>query len=409
MNFVPKPARQIPLNALYILFILIGQANTLSAQDLYTMPDKKETKWVSFENLSGEKGQGGKENKGAKGHAFDKIGAGQTITLLDLNGSGSIRRIWLTFSDRSPQMLRSLKIEMFWEDNSKPAVSAPIGDFFGIGLGKRVPFESALFSDPEGRSFNCFIPMPFKKSARVTITNESEKDLVAIFYDINLLMEPHDDNMLYFHTYWSRENPTVSGEDFEILPAITGRGRFLGTNIGVITNEAYKQTWFGEGEVKIYLDGDGEFPSLVGSGTEDYIGTAYGQGAFAHKYQGSPVASTETGEFAFYRYHIPDPVFFHRNIRVSLQQIGGGMKEEVKELLADGAPLAPVSIHNDEGFHKLMDLPDRSGLESPELPDGWTNFYREDDVSATAYFYLDKPSSGLPALPPVGIRIKGLK
>jgi hypothetical protein len=373
------------------------------------MPEDKESRWVSFENLSGAKGRGGMENQGAKGHAFDKIPAGQSINLVDINGSGSIRRIWLTFSDRSPEMLRSLRIDMYWDGSDKPAVSAPIGDFFGIGLGKRMPFENALFSDPEGRSFNCNIPMPFKESARITLTNESKKDLVAIYYDVNLLMETHGEDMLYFHTHWSRANPTTLAKDFEILPKVVGNGRFLGTNIGVRTNKAYKQTWFGEGEVKIYLEGDTDYPTLVGSGTEDYIGTSYGQGVFAHRYQGSPIANPETGEFAFYRYHIPDPIFFRQDIRVSIQQIGGAMKEVVKEFMAKGAALKPVSIHNDEGFHKLMSPEGEVNLESPDLPDGWTNFYRQDDVSATAYFYLNKAASRLPELPAVAERVKDLK
>jgi hypothetical protein len=392
-----------------MIVLFCGIPGAAYAQELYMMPEDKESRWVSFENLNGAKGRGGMENQGAKGHAFDKIPAGQSINLVDINGSGSIRRIWLTFSDRSPEMLRSLRIDMYWDGSDKPAVSAPIGDFFGIGLGKRMPFENALFSDPEGRSFNCNIPMPFKESARITLTNESEKDLVAIFYDVNLLMETHGEDMLYFHTYWGRANPTTLTEDFEILPKVAGNGRFLGTNIGVRTNKAYKQTWFGEGEVKIYLEGDTDYPTLVGSGTEDYIGTSYGQGVFAHRYQGSPIANPETGEFAFYRYHIPDPIFFRQDIRVSIQQIGGAMKEVVKEFMAKGAALKPVSIHNDEGFHKLMSPEGEVNLESPDLPDGWTNFYRQDDVSATAYFYLNKAASRLPELPAVAERVKDLK
>ena len=393
---------------LFMIILFCGIPGTAYAQELYTMPEDIESRWVSFENLSGAKGQGGMENQGAKGHAFDKIPAGQSVNLVEINGSGSIRRIWLTFSDRSPEMLRSLRIDMYWEGSEKPAVSAPIGDFFGIGLGKRVPFENALFSDPEGRSFNCNIPMPFKESARITFTNESEKDLVAIYYDVNLLLETHGKDMLYFHTYWSRANPTTLAKDFEILPKVAGNGRFLGANIGVRTNKAYKQTWFGEGEVKIYLDGDADYPTLVGSGTEDYIGTSYGQGVFAHRYQGSPIANPETGEFAFYRYHIPDPIFFRQDLQVTIQQIGGAMKEVVKEFMANGAALKPVSIHNDEGFHKLMGLEDGVNLESPDLPDGWTNFYRQDDVSATAYFYLNKAASSLPELPAVADRVKDL-
>ena len=136
----------------------------------------------------------------AKGHPFDRIPAGESIELVNVKGRGVINRIWLTISDRSPEMLRSLKIEMFWDGKSQPAVSVPLGDFFGVGLGKRVAFESAFFSDPEGRSFNCIIPMPFKTGARITVTNESDKQLDAIFYDVNMVQKKHEGkDLLYFH------------------------------------------------------------------------------------------------------------------------------------------------------------------------------------------------------------------
>lgn len=393
--------------SLLVLLVIISGSPTLFSQELYQLPKNKHTKWVSFENISGDKGQGGIENKGAKGHAFDNIKAGASVNLVNLEGSGTIKRIWLTFSDRSPEMLRSLKIEMFWDGSDKPAVSAPIGDFFGVGLGQRVPFESALFSDPEGRSFNCIIPMPFKTEAKITVINESQKDLEAIFFDVDVLMEEHHEDVLYFHTYWSRDLHTKLAEDFKVLPKIKGSGRFLGTNIGVYTDPVYEDTWFGEGEVKIYLDGDKEYPSLVGSGTEDYIGTAYGQGPFNHQYQGSPIADAKKGEYAFYRYHIPDPVFFYENMEVTIQQIGGAPAEKVREMIKNGVPMKPISVSN-KSFHKLLEMPQPVDLTHPDILKGWTNFYRSDDVSATAYFYLNAAVSNLPELVPVDIRTSNL-
>ena len=377
-------------------------------QELYKLPGNVHTGWSSFENRQAEKGQGGKENKGAKGHAFNKIKAGEEITLLNIEGSGVVNRMWMTFSDRSPEMLRSLVIEMFWDHSEKPAVSVPLGDFFGIGLGRRVPFESALFTDPEGRSFNCYIPMPFKTAAKIIIRNESEKDLGALFYDVNFNRRNFESEVAYFHAFWSRNPSTELGRDFEILPKIKGKGRFLGTNIGVKTAPEYKETWFGEGEVKMYIDGDTDYPSLVGSGTEDYIGTAYGQGAFSNLYQGSPIADKQNGTFAFYRFHIPDPVYFYDDIKVTIQQIGGAPKKEVQELIENGAELIPVTIDSGEGFIKLLEKEDYHDLHDPNLPKGWTNFYRSDDVSATAYFYLNKPASNLPSLPPVAQRTANL-
>jgi hypothetical protein len=382
----------------------------MAAQSLYEMPrEKVTTRWVTFENVSSEKGAGGMENEGAKGHAFERLKAGESVDLVNFNGSGIVNRIWLTISDRSPEMLRSLKIEMFWDGEENPAVSVPLGDFFGIGLGKKAAFESALFSDPEGRSFNCFIPMPFKEQAVIRITNKSEMDLHQIFYEVNLLEKSHfEEEVLYFHAYWSRQLETELGEDFAILPEVEGKGRFLGTNIGIFTDKLYQDTWWGEGEVKIYLDGDSDYPSLVGSGTEDYVGTAYGQGEFSHQFQGSPVVDVKEGAYAFYRFHIPDPVYFYEDIKVTIQQMGGAPGEKVRELVSNGAKLLPVTVDHFPNFTNLLELDEIPALEDDDFPKGWTNFYRSDDVSATAYFYLDRPGGVFHKLQSLELRTKKL-
>ncbi|MBX9850188.1 MAG: DUF2961 domain-containing protein, partial [Cytophagaceae bacterium] len=370
-----------------------------------TMPAGVETRWVSFENPTGEEGNGGRENKGAKGHPADRIPAGTSKEIFSVKGAGIIKRIWLTIDDRSPEMFRSLKIEMFWDDANQPAVSAPLGDFFGVGLGRRVPFECELFSDPEGKSFNCYIPMPFRTAAKIVITNESEKDLGLLFYDINYLKtKAHAEDVLYFHCHWRRERNTTLQKDFEILPKVTGRGRFLGTNIGVIVDTIYKNTWWGEGEVKMYIDGDTTLPTLVGTGTEDYVGTGWGQGAYHQRFQGSPISDSKNKQWTFYRYHIPDPVYFQSECKVTIQQMGGAPKAEVLELYKKGVPLIPVTV---AGI-KLMEMPDPPKITDENFPDSWTNFYRQDDYSATSYFYLNKKKNNLPPLAPVSERVAGL-
>lgn len=395
------------LYALLACFLLF--CSSLYGQELYQLPDSVHTRWTSFENPSGAKGIGGKENQGAKGHPYDQVYAGETVTLLDVKGAGVIKRIWMTINDRDPEMLRSLRFDMYWDNSQKPAVSAPLGDFFGIGLGKRVPFENALFSDPEGRSFNSKIPMPYKSGAKITITNESDRDLMLLFYDINFMkVKQHKKNVLYFHTFWNRDMSTEVGKAFQILPEVEGSGRFLGTNIGVITDPVYEDTWWGEGEVKMYLDDDGQLPTLVGTGTEDYVGTAWGQGTFDHQYQGSVIANQEKGHYAFYRYHIPDPVWFHDDIRVTIQQMGGADTDKVIELMDNGAILEPVTAGDAPDMVKLLDLGDPPNIRDSNYPGGWTNFYRSDDVSSTAYFYLDAPTSNLPELLPVDQRTKNL-
>ena len=378
---------------------------TLLDSALFTFQEL-EPRWNSFENPTSGKGTGGQENKGAKGHPYDYLKAGESKILLDIQGSGIITRMWFTIQDRSPRMLRSLKFEIFWDQNSKPAVSAPFGDFFGNGLGLLVPLQNELFANPEGRSFNCFIPMPFKKGAKVVITNEGESDLDMLFYDIDLVKTKNwNKNNLYFHCYWNRDTATTPGIDYTILPGIQGKGRFLGVNFGVIANPVYQKSWWGEGEVKMYLDGDEPFPTLIGTGTEDYIGTAWGQGQFIHRYTGCPVADHENDRWTFYRFHIPDPIFFNTDFRMVIQSMGGNQKNVVIDMLEKGVPLIPVSVQDGKIFTGLMDSVPPVSLKSAGLMDGWTNFYRSDDWSSTAYFYMDEAVSNLSPLPDVGIRL----
>lgn len=395
------------LRAALMTSFLLGSSVVAFSQALYELPAGAETRWSSFENPKAAKGAGGAENKKAKGHPSEFMAPGETKELMNFSGAGTITRIWITVSHRTQAALRAMRIEMYWDGASTPAVSAPLGDFFGIGLGRKTAFENALFSDPEGRSFTSYIPMPFRKGARVLLINES-KASVHLFYDIDFLhLKEQVPGALYFHTYWSRKPVSKLGEDFDILPAVKGKGRYLGMNMGLITDPLYGRSWWGEGEVKIYLDGDRDLPTLNGTGTEDYIGTGWGQGKFAHQYQGCLVADTLTREWAFYRYHIPDPVYFRSDCRVAIQLMGGDMLAKVREYKASGAKLIPVTVGVENGLVKLLDNP--VALEDKAFPNGWVNFYRSDDVSATAYFYLDAPASALPPIAGVAQRTAGLK
>lgn len=361
--------------------------------NLFEKPKHVQTRWASFENPSAGRGIGGQENGGAKGHAFDSLEPGETKTLLDISGSGTITRIWLTVSDRSPERLRALRLEMFWDGSDSPAVSVPLGDFFGIGQGRTTAFECALFSSPEGRSFNAFVPMPFRTAAKVTLTNTAETRLSHLFYDIDCLLGvEHTPETLYFHALFREELPNALGEDFVILPKTLGSGRFLGCNLGVRTDERYGDSWWGEGEVKVWLGDDNPWPTLCGTGTEDYIGTGWGQGAYAQRTQGCPIADSKERQWCFYRYHLDDPVYFDGSVKVAIQTIGGTSREKVIGLQSEGVPVIPVSIDTGQpnGFIKLMDLPQPVNLT--EQPEGWCNFWRQDLWSGTAYFYLDRPS-----------------
>ncbi|MBN8576912.1 MAG: DUF2961 domain-containing protein [Cytophagales bacterium] len=391
---------------LFTALLLLG-AHQLVAQELYKMP-AAETRWASFENPTGAKGKGGIENNRAKGHPNEMFAPGETKTLLSTTGAGVIQRMWLTISDRSPQVLRAIKIEMFWDGATTPAVSVPLGDFFGLALGRKIAFENALFSDPEGRSFTSYIPMPYRKGARVVLVNESNTT-VNLFYDINFQqVKSHKADVLYFHAWWNRVEKPELAKDFVILPTVTGKGRYLGTNVGIITDALYEKSWWGEGEVKIYTDGDRDLPTLNGTGTEDYIGTGWGQGQFVHRYQGCLVADEANRQWAFYRYHIPDPVYFSSACKVTIQLMGGEMTDKVRSYVANGASLIPVTVATDKELVKLFERSPAPKLTDEDFPHGWTNFYRSDDVSATAYFYLDAPVNRLPAIQPAFERVKNL-
>lgn len=193
-----------------------------------------------------------------------------------------------------------------------------------------------------------------------------------------------------------------------MLPAVKGKGRYLGSNMSVITDTIYGNTWFGEGEVKMYLDDDTQYPTLAGTGTEDYIGTGWGQGVFAHMYQGCPIADTKKKQFAFYRYHIPDPVYFRSSCRVAIQQMGGGGRGQLRAAVKAGARLKVVTVTTPATLVKILEGPSYPDLFDEKFPDGWVNFYRLDNYSATAYFYLDTPDNNLPALAPLAERLTGI-
>ena len=386
------------------LIFFVSIAYFTQAQELYTMP-AGQSRVSSFENPNGVKGNGGKTNQSAKGNAFESLQAGETKTLLETSGAGVIQRIWVTIGDRSYKMLRSLRIRMYWDGETKPAVDVPFGDFFCAPLGRTTAFQSALFSDPEARSYNCYIPMPFKIGAKIIISNEGNTNLGQIYYDIDFisLKKPAKD-MLYFHSCWNRSIISAPEKDFELLPTVMGKGRFLGVNVGVNVDSIYGNTWWGEGEVKMYMDGDSTHPTFNGTGTEDYIGTGWGEGVFSHQYQGCLVADAKKNQYAFYRFHIPDQIFFTSYFKATLQKIGGGMTADVQQLQQKGVLLRPVSVGLQNGFMRLLDNP--KNLQDKDFPNGWVNFYRVDDYCATAYFYLDKPISKLQELGTVSERIK---
>ena len=393
MNRSPRP----PL-AVISLLALLGPAPGALAQNLYDPPATGvETRWISFENLTGAKGAGGQANEGRKGSSSTSIKAGETKTIVEIQGSGVIRRIRATVR-RSPEHYRGLVIRMYWDDQTVPSVEAPLHDFFGTPFARQARFESALFASAEGKSYNAFVPMPFRKKARVTIENQSPKDCPRFTCDFDCTVgDALPAELLYFHARYRRENPTTPKKDFEILPRITGKGRYLGANIGVRSLGDYREPiWFGEGEIKIYLDGDRALPTLVGTGTEDLPGGAWGMGKFNLHYGGCLFTEKEDGVWGFYRYHVPDPVYFHQDIRVTLQQMAGA---SYKEFLGSMAPANFPELTDTHQKFNPVDYTDRRK---------WLNFEVPQDVCATAYWYQTLPSPDFGPLDSYEQRVRDL-
>ncbi len=370
-----------------------------SIDQLYTIPAAVETRWINPENPHGAKGSGGQANGGRKGSpCYGMLKAGQQLVVADYQGtSGVVRHLWSTVDNRAPKIMRGLRWDWYWDGADTPAISVPYGELFGTGLGQIVPFGCALFDSPEGRNGNCLIPMPFRRGVRVTITNETDTDIAMFWAHLDLTInDPLPEETPYLHAYFNRQRETVAREDYQFLPPVRGRGRYLGTHFGVQANTGkYFHSWWGEGEVKLYLDGDTAFPTLCGTGTEDYICTSWGQGRYALPYYGCQVADPEHLRFCFYRYHVPDPVYFHHTIRGAIQQIGWAVADDFAKMREINQSLTATG-------------PEAVPLDDATIASGGLFEREHDDWSSTAFFYLNAPANDLPALLPVAERIADL-
>ncbi|MCK6490935.1 MAG: DUF2961 domain-containing protein [Planctomycetes bacterium] len=368
--------------------------------DISLIPTGPSTRWACAENVDATPGAGGASRGGRKGTpCLRGFAPGASAVLAHAEGvSGRIRRIWITIFNRSPALLRGLRLRCFWDGAATAAVDVPLADFFAQGLGRMSAFESEWFSSPEGRSFVSTLPMPFRTGMRIELANESDLTEEMVFYQVDYTVGDRiPDHAGYLHAHWRREASGVLAEDYVILPAVAGRGRFLGACFSVIPNTAdYGRTWWGEGEVKAFVDGDGALPTLCGTGTEDYIGTAWAQGRFAHRWQGCPIADEERYRYAFYRLHGPDPVLFQQRLRVTIQRIGWLRAEQLLHIRERRPPFRLIGCAED------FDL---------DRPATWRCGVFEragDDWASCAWFYLDRPENGLPPLAPAGERIAGL-
>jgi hypothetical protein len=281
---------------------------------------------ASFENPTGARGAGGQAAKGRKGAPNKLLAPGERVVLADLDGPGTIRHVWMTFPPAPPEQMRAMLLEVFYDDLSLPSVSVPCVDFFGVPHGRPVATSSLLTAIQEGRGFNSFVPMPFGRRVRVELVNGSPRK-TYLYYQIDFTLgaEPDAGRL---HVSFRRENPTVLRRDFVIEQGLRGPGRFLGCNVGIRCIDP--GTWYGEGELKVYRDGDGEWPTICGTGLEDYVGSAWGMNDHVSLYAGVPLDVRPPGAkrdaipdfVGFYRWHVLDPIMFERELRVTIQQIG---------------------------------------------------------------------------------------
>jgi hypothetical protein len=242
---------------------------------------------ISFENPTGERGRGGTAAGGRKGAPMRDIQAGEKVVLADVAGPGRIRHIWMTFPPDTPTNMRAVWMEVYYDSMSEPSISVPCLDFFGLSNGRPAHYFSALTAVQEGRGFNAYFPMPFGKRIRIELTNSGPAS-ISLFYQVDYTLEKVEPDAGYLHVTFRRENPTEIQRDFVIADGLRGPGRFLGCVVGIRVLKD-DMVWYGEGEFKVFIDGDEKLPTICGTGLEDYIGSAWGLGQHTAFYAGTPL------------------------------------------------------------------------------------------------------------------------
>jgi hypothetical protein len=365
----------------FLLFFLcltsFAAAQTYNGLDanlsnLYRLSDAQ-TFSVSPENLTGEKGKGGMATEGSASKAARDLGQGwkvnpyvtidpgATFTMADLQGEGAIQHIWMTpAGDWRLNIFR-----MYWDGEKDPSVEVPVGDFFGQAWGKYARISSLAVAVNPGSAFNCYWPMPFHKRATLTLQNLSDKPMI-LYYQIDFTRTHVPDDAAYFHAQFRRVNPLPFKQVYTILDNVQGKGQYVGTYMAWGTRS---NGWWGEGEIKFYLDGDQQFPTINGTGLEDYFNGSYDfENQTTHQYEefSSPYSGLaqvirpdglyqSQQRFGLYRWHIVDPIRFSKNLRVTIQALGW----------------------RDNGTYLPL----------------------QDDIASVAYWYQTEPHAAFPKLP----------
>ena len=340
-----------------------------------------ESRSISPENFSGEKGKGGMATDGTCApHARD-LGQGwkispsvfiqpnETFEVANIDGPGAIEQIWMTPTGN----WRYSILRIYWDNQEHPSVECPVGDFFACGWGEFYQNSSLAVCVNPGSAFNCYWEMPFRKHCRITLENIDTDNMMTLYYQVNYRLDDVHENAAYFHAQFRRVNPLPYKDVYTILDGVEGHGNYVGTYMawGVNNNK-----WWGEGEIKFYIDGDDKFPTNCGTGTEDYFCGSYNwENQETHKYQGytTPYAGLQVVQpdglyksqmrFGMYRWHITDPVRFKNDLRITIQALGWRDGKPIRFLpLKDDIASVAYWYQNLPG-KKFPDLPEKDELE----------------------------------------------
>ncbi|MGC8744829.1 MAG: glycoside hydrolase family 172 protein [Verrucomicrobiia bacterium] len=350
----------------------------LNLGNLYRL-SRAESRSISPENFTGEKGKGGMATNGTGAYAARELGRGwkvspsveikskTTFVLAEINGPGAIQQIWMTLTGN----WRWSILRIYWDDEPTPSVECPVGDFFACGWGKYAQISSLAVCVNPGSAFNCYWQMPFRKKAKITMENIDNKPMV-LYYQINYTLTEVPEDAAYFHAQFRRVNPLPYKQVYTILDGVKGWGHYVGTYIcwGV-----HNSGWWGEGEIKFYIDGDTEFPTICGTGTEDYFCGSYNfenkekkqYQEFTTPYSGLAQVIKPDGlyesqqRFGLYRWHIVDPIRFQKDLKVTIQALGWRSDGRYLPLQDDISSVA--YWYQTEPHSPFPKLPDKDALE----------------------------------------------
>lgn len=379
----------LPLCLVTVLSLAFLGATVLAAEvgalehglgNLYRV-SKAKSRSISPENFTGEKGKGGMSVDGPALKAAGELGQGwkvspyvrikpnSTFTLAEIKGPGCIQQIWMTPTGN----WRNEILRFYWDDEAEPSIEVPVGDFFASGWGKYAQLSSLAVCVNPGSAFNCYWPMPFRKKARITLENISDREM-TLYYQINYILAAVPRDAAYLHAQFRRESPLKSKGIYTIVDGIKGQGHYVGTYMAW---EVHSPGWWGEGEIKFFMDGDQEFPTICGTGTEDYFCGSYNfdtkgpDGKNRYTVFNTPYAGLhqvlppdkiyEVGQrFGLYRWHIMDPIRFEKDLKVTIQALGWQSGGRYLQLEDDIASVA--FWYQKEPHQKFPPLPGKDAL-----------------------------------------------